>query len=70
MQNILFRPSNTYQIYKINLFKLHLKQPKHSSINTSNAKLGSNIDLRKLDFFSVEEISERSPFVNKYVTQN
>ena len=31
---------------------------------------GSNIDLRKQDFLTVEEIHERSRFVNKYVTQS
>ena len=37
---------------------------------TWKAKFGNNIDLRKQEFLSAEEISERSRFVNKYVTQN
>ena len=36
----------------------------------SNAKFGSSIDSRKLDFLSAEKISERSRFVNKYIMQD
>ena len=33
----------------------------------TECKIGNNVDMRKLDFLSVEKISERSCFVNKYL---